>query len=68
MACILHHAGCIYVDMQCGELDLRADLPSCVEPYARQEEWQEAYRQAAMRLVARLENGVLPRPNCTGAY
>lgn len=66
IACMLHQAGCVYIDVHCDEMQLQEDLPACVQPYAQQEEWQEAYRQAAMRLVARLEKGLPPHPNCTG--
>jgi len=66
MACMLHQAGCIYIDEECSELQLQEDLPFCAEPYVEQEDWHEAYSQAAMRLVARLERGMPPCPNCTG--
>lgn len=69
MAAQLHHAGCLYVDIwldQDGDCEYWDDLPDVVEPYAKQKGWWNAYRQAAMRIVGRLEKGLLPKPNCTG--
>jgi hypothetical protein len=69
MACRLDFAGCLYVDAWCRqEPDFAIeDMPDVVQPYARCKAWMEAYTQAAMRLVKRLEKGVKLRPNCTGA-
>ncbi|KAF6257477.1 hypothetical protein COO60DRAFT_1524008 [Scenedesmus sp. NREL 46B-D3] len=67
MAYRLHTAGCLYVDSRCrphAELAI-AEMPPVVQPCARRRPWMEAYTQAAMRLVARLERGLEPQPNCT---
>jgi hypothetical protein len=41
-------------------------MPAVVQPFARRKSWMDAYEQAAMRLVKRLEKGMAPQPNCTG--
>jgi hypothetical protein len=68
MACRLHHAGTIYVDVVCEDWNGMAirEMPPVVQPYAQHEQWMDAYREAAMRLVKRLEKGLEPQPNCTG--
>jgi hypothetical protein len=69
MAARLHHAGCLYVDIWLGDDDSPEywdDLPGVAQPYAKQQGWKKAYRQAPMRIVRRLEKGLLPYPNCTG--
>jgi hypothetical protein len=57
----------IHCDADIFSDDYWEDLPAVVEPYAKQADWWDAYRQAAMRIVARLAKGLLPEPNCTGA-
>jgi hypothetical protein len=70
MACRLHYAGSLCVDDYCRG-DLRKfgleDMPGVVKPYAQRKVWMEAYTQTAMRLIRRLEKGLEPQPNCTGA-
>jgi hypothetical protein len=66
----LLQAGVLYVDIHCDadifSDDYWEDLPAVAQPYAKQADWWDAYRQAAMRIVARLAKGMLPKPNCTG--
>lgn len=68
---MLLQAGQLYVDAWLDQdtcPDYWEDLPAIAQPYAKQKDWWEAYRQAAMRIVGRLEKGLLPKPNCTGAW
>lgn len=69
MACRLHFAGCLFVDNWREDLGDKFEIemmPPVVKPFVRRKQWAEAYVQAAMRLVRRLEKGPVPRPNCTG--
>ena len=67
MAALLHHCGCLYADMVSDVPEsMLNNLPSVAQPYARNTSWVSAYVEASRRLVARLEKGQFPRPNCTG--